>query len=222
MTPRPWHRMNTHQAKQLALQIREALNPGGGDERGQLAQLIALLRQVPGYERPEAICETDHPPIFGLARLSTDHALPAATQILVAELAADLAPGEDAEVRIPFDTGGGLLIGVRAGGVSYAAGAFSADEVIQWSTQIQLAFNGVRERLITNGVQDAWGRCATLFPPGVGFLPLVRIVGNNDKLVVRFRNAQPIAAGSVSITPSASFAFLSAADIMTALARLSG
>ena len=214
--------MNTHQAKQLALQIREALNPGGGDERGQLAQLIALLRQVPGYERPEAICETDHPPIFGLARLSTDHALPAATQILVAELAADLAPGEDDEVRIPFDTGGGLLIGVRAGGVSYAAGAFSADEVIQWSTQIQLAFNGVRERLITNGVQDAWARCATLFPPGVGFLPLVRIVGNNDKLVVRFRNAQPVAAGSVSITPSASFAFLSAADIMTALARLIG
>lgn len=183
----------------------------------ELKAIGELMRSCGGYDRDEAICQDEHPPGSGLAALSHVQALPAPTQYLIAR-SGDMAPqAESNPIRVPFDTGGGLITQWFGSAVTFDPGGYDAGDVIQHSTEVQLSFND-REQVVTNGSNVAW-LPFTAFRPG--WLPLVRIVGNRDQLIVRCRNQQPnVVPPSVTISAVVQFGFLSTADIFAALARL--
>lgn len=183
---------------------------GGGDVTTALA---LLLREAGPYSGE--MCQQGHP-AAGICRNVTGQAVPAWTQVMVAEIG-DMAPSTTAApVRVPFDGGGGLICSWFGDAISFDVGAFAADDVINRSIKVQVSVNG-REDLITNGSQAVF---TPLTDFKHGWLPLLRPVGNRDQLVVTAQNIQP--AGGSTIQATIRFGLLSIADLFAAVARLEG
>lgn len=213
--------MDEQSRSQIARRLANS-EPSPVPQDPQLVELARLLSRCPPFDRDQAICQDAHPPMTGLASLSQIQGLPAVTQYFDAEIEA-LEPQQEGQYEIQFTTAGpGLVVHWYGDAITYDAGAFAADRVIQRSALAQLSWKGGQENLITNSRNATWAPCSRLFPTGTGPVPFVRIVGGTDILTVRARNAFPVAAGSPVISVGFTFGFISAADLFSALHRIAG